>query len=359
MTGGGIFCMLTDHAMVCPMHFVQRLRTDLGGIAAAVFTVLCSVPAAAEPAAEELKARREIGRMTQAPYHGKRFVEIEQMAEGFRVSKARTPSGVWQLTVFYAELEFLYGECCVRDHPKGYGWERLDQWLAEFPESPTAHIMKAYALRSLALTHDPKKYTGQLPHSGWQPDIAFMAEARKVLEAAKPFASRDPHYYTVLIEVMRASGASLDDILLVHDEAATREPLYYQTSFVALRHLMTATGFNEKMVTAFANTVHERTKALEGESAYARLFWSAYEHNYGLRLFASAPVDWNRMKAGMTRVLADYPVAWNGEHFALFACLRGDRALAGEMFRRFPGPAVKEVWPLPAVHESCQTWAGR
>lgn len=183
--------------------------------------------------ADELAERKAIDRAAQLPYHQKDFHRLEAMAEDLRVSKARTGSGVWKLTVFYATLQWFNSEDFVASYPNGSNWKNLEGWIAATPTAPTPHILKAFALKSLAMLSARQIELGGLPHSGWRPDAVYLKEARKVLDDAKPFAARDPHYYAVLIDLMRASGADLQDILLVHAEAMSREPLYYQTHFAA------------------------------------------------------------------------------------------------------------------------------
>lgn len=310
-------------------------------------------------AADELAERKAIDRAAQPFYHQKDFQSLEAMAEDLRISKARTSSGVWKLTVFYATLQWFNSEDFVASYPNGSNWQRLEGWIAAAPTAPTPYILKAFALKSLAMVSGRKIAEGGLPHSGWRPDAVYLKEARKVLDDAKPFAARDPHYYAVLIDLMRASGADLQDILVVHAEAMSREPLYYQTHFVVFEHLLIATSNSHPMASTFANTVYQATAAAEGEAVYARLYWMAFQRVYGPAIFELGPIDWDRMRKGLELVVKSYPTGWNAQYSALFACLKGDQPMAHDMLGVTSEPAISELWQNHLLHKACTEFAAR
>lgn len=339
-----------------PLDLNNVVRALIGGLCAAMLVALSDLKPVA---ADELAERKAIDRALQPHYHQRDFHALEAMAEELRTTRARTGSGVWKLSVFYATLQWLNSEDFVGDYPKGPNWQRLDAWIAATPTAPTPYILKAFALKSLAIWTTQHATVTQGTLSGWQPDVAFLAEAQRVLDEAKPFAARDPHYYTVLIDLLRTMGADTQDVLIAHAEAMAREPLYYQTHFVAFEHLLHATGRNDKMAATFANTVYRATMEAEGEAVYARLFWMAYERVYGVANFGEAPIDWDRMRSGLGQIVKKHGTAWNAQHAALFACLRGDRQVTRDMFDASREPPVKELWPHPLVHKACTTFAGR
>ena len=309
--------------------------------------------------ADELAERKAIDRAAQPFYHQRNFQRLEAMAEDLRTSKARTGSGVWKLTVFYATLQWFNSEEFVASYPSGSNWKTLEAWIEAMPTAPTPHILKAFAFKSLAMLSARQVELGGLPHSGWRPDAVYLKEARKVLDDAKPFAARDPHYYAVLIDLMRASGDDLQDILVVHAEAMSREPLYYQTHFAAFEQLLAQTGRSELMASTFANTVYHATAAAEGEAVYARLYWMAFQRVYGMSLFEVAPIDWDRMRKGLALVVKGYPTAWNAQHSALFACIKGDQPMAHEMLGVTSEPPIPELWQHPLLEKACKKFAAR
>jgi len=321
--------------------------------------VLALAPGVSPAVADELAERKAIDRALQPFYHQQDFRSLEAMAEDLRTSKARTGSGVWKLTVFYSTLQWFNSEDFVSNYPNGSNWKRLEGWIAAHPTAPTPHILKAFALKSLAMLSTRQLEGRGLPHSGWRPDAVYLKEARKVLDDAKPFAARDPHYYAVLIDLMRASGAELQDILVVHAEATALEPLYYQTHFAVFEHLLAATGNSELMASTFANTVYQATSAAEGEAVYARLYWLAYQRVYGMAMFEVAPIDWDRMRKGLEQMVKRYPTGWNAQHSALFACLKGDRQMAHEMLGVTAEPPIAELWENRLLHKACTEFAAR
>jgi hypothetical protein len=309
--------------------------------------------------ADELAERKAIDRALQPFYHQQQFGQLEAMADDLRTSKARTGSGVWKLTVFYSTLQWLNSEDFVASYPNGSNWKKLEAWIAATPTAPTPHILKAFAFKSLAMMSGRRIAEGALPHSGWRPDAAYLKEARKVLEDAKSFAARDPHYYAVLVDLMPAEGADLQDILVVHAEATAREPLYYQTHFAVFEHLLVATANSDVMASTFANTVYRATAAAEGEAVYARLYWMAFQRVYGPAIFEMAPIDWDRMRKGLGLVVKSYPTGWNAQHSALFACLKGDQPMAHEMLGVTSDPPIAELWQNQLLHKACIKFAAR
>ncbi len=329
------------------------MRAFTFSVARGILIAVCFALGTVSAAADELSDRRAIDKQVQPLYHGERFMELEALAERYRTGE-RTGSGIWKLTVLYATLEFLHGVDMVADYPGGLIWARLDRWIAATPTAPTPRIIKAFALRSLALRTDQFQSDKRQAHAGWQPDLAYLDAAQKELEAAASFAKRDPHYFAVQIEIMRAQRAELEDILTVHNEATTRHPLYYQTHFATFRHVIPASSIRGDVITAFANTVYESTKSSEGESVYARLLWSAYEYNFGLGVFQDLPVHTDRMMSGMRQIIKKYPSPWNAEHFALFSCLLGDKELLRAMFAISPKTPTEAIWQNPIVHDACR-----
>ncbi len=333
----------------------RRHRTEFIAAFAALVLALAFMPPSAT--ADEAAERVAIDRAAQPYYHQRDFRSLEAMAEDLRTTKARTGSGVWKLSVFYATFQWLNSEDFVANYPKGPNWQRLDGWIAAEPTAPTPHILKAFALKNLAIWTTRYASLKQGTISGWQPDVEYLKEARRILDDAKPFAARDPHYYAVLIDLMRTTGAELQDILLVHAEAMAREPLYYQTHFAAFEHLLAATSHSDTMAATFANTVYQATKAEEGEAVYARLHWMAYERVYGPTKFAAVPLDWDRMRSGIGQIVKKYPTGWNAQHFALLACIRGDRQTTRDMFEISRDPPIQQLWPHPLIHKSCTQFA--
>jgi len=327
---------------------VAVLRIALG------FLLLCRLLPAISGELEERDAITEKARML---FRGEHFADIEAMADDFRAHNSRTSSGIWKIGLLHDGLDddFLHNE---KDDKYWAGITAVVQkWIDAFPKSPTPRILYANVLKAHAWAIRGGGWARSVREEDWAPFHKLIAESRAYLLANKEIGKADPQWYEQMIELARTDGSTDDDFEALVDEATWKYPDYYPSYFAAIMYLQPRWHGDLAAIEAFANRAVNKTREIEGDSMYARIYWYASELEFGERLFKDTSVAWPTMKRGIVDVLKRYPDQWNINNFAHFACLAGDREETARLTARVKDP-ISEAWAKDAtLFAHCMEWA--
>jgi hypothetical protein len=312
----------------------------------------------------EIAEREAVKQSVRDLFDKSNYSALESLASQYRASGARTPSGVWRLTVFYAAFQGVAGAIAPDDQT---GWQRLStklaDWQGRFPAQPTAVVAQAIALKSYAWALRPRTVVFSASTGADAKFMAALNNARNFLDAEKAVASADPHYYVLRTDVGTAVGEAPDQIMGIVAEGRTKFPGYFALDFSGLDYFAAGDGTKAPgpaeaaRVAAFVETAMADAGSDAGER-YARLYWHAYSSFYGNDLFKRSLVDWQRLRNGMQAIAAHYPDAWNANMFAYFACLAGDRPTTRKLMDQLPErPLLTAVWQARPVFAGCRKWA--
>lgn len=345
-------------ALLVPIMLFAVLRS---GLVIASILIAAGAPAApvrAGSIAAELEEQRTLQLSIQRFWIARDFALLDALAEEWRTKQSRTSSGYWILSLLYNHLDDAVLAQSPQQFPHGDDWQSIDRWIAENPQSPTPVILKALMLvRQAQDCFVPPRTSRVVRKAPENYRIDFLKAARDLLDSHKDFSARDPHWHLALLRVLRFQGASDDDVLIAHAQAIGAHPLYYQTHFETFRHFIVRWYPNLPMIDAVANTVLNRTKALEGNMVYARLYADAQiELNQG-HLFVPTRAIWDRLHVGFQEIEDKYPTSWNAHHFAYQACMAEDTATVRRKFSSFTGPIVREAWQSAVIYDQCKEMA--
>jgi hypothetical protein len=313
-------------------------------------------------AATELEDRARIEAATSQDFALGNFQRLEVDAKSYRTEKSRTSSGLWKLTLFYsgiAEALEIRGDPKTPDANFADLEKKVNAWTRQFPDSPTANIARSMLLFNRGWAYRGNGFSSQVRPESWAPFRKYVAEARAHLERTKATSANDPKWYELMVSIARSEGWVRKDFDKLLDEAFDREPLFYQTYFLALEYLLPKWHGDVEAIEAFAEAAVRRTAQHEGRGMYARIYWFASQTQFGNGLFSKSLAVWPRMRDGFDDVIARYPDAWNLNNYAKFACLAGDKKKASELILRTESEIVPEAWSPPALRESCRVWAAR
>jgi uncharacterized protein DUF4034 len=340
----------------------MRLRRFARLLALLVLAATTGDPAAARTLAQEILApgyapidesgaHEDIVAAVSDSLWNERFDELEQMAKVFRRDKARTPSGIWRLSVFYEGLR-LYDErtSMEADSP-------IHGWLAAYPKSAAAHIGYATMLVEEAWKIRGKGFANTVADENWAPFHKMVERARTELVQSKYLADGDPHWYATMAEIATIQGWEDSEFDALLHEAMASELTYTDTYFEAGNRAMPKWGGGAKKLERLARDVLERTRAIEGSALYTRIYWLAANAGYEDDLFEKSAVDWAEMSKGMDDILARYPSQWNINNFAHFACLAGDYEKALALMKRIQFQPMVELWGGVSSYYACKWWA--
>jgi hypothetical protein len=305
---------------------------------------------------DELSERAAIRSEVVTLIGGEQFSKLEALAARYRMSQSRTSNGIWQLTLFYSGVASAFDS----DRKEQDFWLKAERsakkWVADYPNSATAHLSYAKMLLSHGWSFRGSGYANTVEPQNWKPFEGYVQQARVYLEKNKRVASNDPHWYELMAVVACAQGWPESDFSKLISEGLQREPLFYQTYFAAIDYYAPKWGGSAVAIEQFAREGLEQTRSTEGFAMYARIYWYASQTQFYDRLFSESLVDWTTMKKGIDDVLNKYPDSWNINNFAKFACLSKDKAKTAELMGRITDAPLGAVWGS-SFFQQCKVWA--
>jgi hypothetical protein len=311
-------------------------------------------------AATELEQRAEIKAAAKRSFLLNDFDDLERLAASYRREKSRTASGVWKLSVFYDGINDVFIDI-LKEQRDVAAYDRVEErtrnWVEKYPESPTGHIAHSMVLAERAWAHRGRGAADTVSDAAWALFRQHIAATRAYLEKHKDVASVDPAWYGEMIAIARDQNwdrAKFDALL---EEALDREPLFYQNYFTAVTHLMPRWHGDLQQIEDFAQYAVRKTRHLEGQGMYARIYWYASQMEFKNEIFTNSLADWPQMKAGFDDVISRYPDAWNLNNYARFACMARDKPKAVELLARIGTSVVSEAWVPIGLQSQCAQWS--
>jgi hypothetical protein len=322
-----------------------RKSMPLYGKSPFVLAVIGLVAIAAPAHAGELEQRQEIRR-------------IDRQVGQYTADAARTSSGLWKTWVLFNGVRWVIGRASTDDKKLVSVEKQFLDWAERYPNSTTAHIGYAAALTAHAWYFRGDGPASAVRDQDWAPFRDYLEKARVYLMEHADDAHTDPQWYTEMLVIARGQGWPEEAYMNLVSDGLKRHPYFYPIYFSALRNLLPKWGGSIEAIDAFALAAVKYTKEEEGQGMYARIYWSAYQIEFGNELFSRTKVDWSRMSVGIDDVLARFPAQWNINNFAHFACLAGDREKARSLIAMIEGPPIHLAWKsLSPTFEECRDWA--
>jgi hypothetical protein len=290
-------------------------------------------------------------------FRDERFADIEAIADDYRAHNSRTSSGIWKIGLLHDGLDDDFQR---KNRDDAYWAEiaaKVQRWIDAFPNSPTPRILYAGVLSSHGWAIRGGGYAREVREEDWAPFRKLIAESRAYMLANKEIGKTDPQWYMEMISLARVDGSTADEFGVLVDEATWKYPDYYPNYFATILYLAPKWHGDLAQIEEFANRAVRKTREIEGQGMYARIYWYASQMQFGERLFRDTSVAWPRMKRGIDDVLKRFPDQWNINNFAHFACLAGDREETARLTARVTEP-VKEAWAKDAtLFARCRDWA--
>lgn len=302
----------------------------------------------------ELVVRWAIDQQASELYAARDFEQLDKIYDDYASQSARTASGVWKASVMFIGLRNLVDKKQQYDQNEAL----LKQWLRDRPGSALAHQLRAQLMLNRAWAIRGGGYAFSVKSENWALFHKKVREARQYLEKNKKVASRNPHYYALMLSIIKAEQGESDPWPTL-EEGISKYPGYYEMYFAMLEYLLPTWHGDASQIEKFANMATERTGAIEGRSMYARIYWYASQTQYGDALFLGSFAQWSKMKTSFEDVVERYPDQWNLQNFANFACLAEDYKTLSALLLRVKEPVIWQAWKSRKHHEQCSRLAGR
>jgi len=315
--------------------------------------IASALPVRADEHAERAAVMKKVGALMEA----RDFKALEQLAEQYRSTEARTSSGVWMLTQYYDGVSDYFS---TRDKDPAVWNGRAalaNAWWNAYPDSPTPRLVTAQLLANTAWSYRGSGYARTVPRDRWEAFRRQNAEAAEFISKQKAVAVRDPYWYELTLLLGQRDGMDDAAYMAIFDEAVARYPRFYPLYFNAVSNFSPKWGGSAEAIEAFARHALEKVPRKDRAALYTRIYWVASQNQYGSDLFTDSYVDWRLMRQGIDDVLARYPTDWNLQNFAFFACRALDKPKARQLISRITAPPDREAWESFMAYDKCREWA--
>jgi hypothetical protein len=260
-----------------------------------------------------------------------KFEETRNIISEALATKKRLTDGQWVV----ARLFDGYAEWLSTEKQWDEQLSMLQKWQAVDPKGPELALVEARYWLSYAWYARGGGFAGTVPERAWALMRERAAKARAVLDESKPYASGNPVWYSLMIAIANLESRPRTELVAIFNEGVDKEPLF-EASYVALANAMVPKwGGQLADYHVFVKASVARTKADEGDTMYARLYWvlAGSEAN---RPFKELGIRWPDMKAGFDDLMTRHPDSqWNLQNYARFACLADDGKTFNSLKTRF------------------------
>lgn len=304
--------------------------------------------------AGEIQVREAIKAEIGAAFARSDFQAIEARYAAARTKGERTPSGLFVANLIWAEVvPEPVGQSAVpgRDDHWLPVEQKLDAWAKQFPKSSLVATAQSWAYIGHGWSWRGGGFARSVTPEGFKQLKIYTDRAFDALMARKEVGRKDPYWYAQLLTVARLQGWPIDGYAALVDEATRAFPLSYDIYFAAAVRLQPRWGGSSEAVANFASFAVDKTRAQEGQSMYARIYWSVGDN---LDEELSGPdVDWKRIRAGFEDIVKRYPDSWNLNNYARMACEARDLDTARRILQRVTQDVEQTAWPDRATYLRC------
>ena len=152
---------------------------------------------------------------------------------------------------------------------------RVEYLKRKYPMSAFIAIAEAEYWVDYAWNARGEGYASSVSPEGWKLFQERLEKAEKTLIGAKPYAAAYPDWYAEMIIVQSALDRPAEDRDKTFLEGAYKYKTYYPIYYRMGTYLSPKWGGTWETVDNFVKWAVENTKAIDGNTMYARLYWSA------------------------------------------------------------------------------------
>lgn len=244
------------------------------------------------------------------------YDEIDATADVYRKEKAIYPTGRWKLPTLYSALNSVSKE--APEIEWNTHLDLLEAWVAQRPNSITAHVALANFLIHYAFHGRGYDLAVQVTDEGWQLFRERLAKAAEILEKAEKLPTQCPHWWAVSISLAKAQSTSFPTLVQLLNRAVAHEPLYLAYYFRTADYLIPRWHGKEGAWEAFAHLAANWVGGPTGDFVYAQIvLWMGNTSPYDSVLKESRNIAWPRVKRGLDSISAYEKTLWT----------QGDRTL--------------------------------
>lgn len=234
--------------------------------------------------------------------------------------------------------------------------QRVEGLKLKYPNSALGVVVEASYWATYAWHARGHGYSSTVTPEGWHLFHERMEKSEKILADNKTVGDTLPNWYELMLEVKGALGRSEEERGKIFYEGAKKYKNYLPLYFKMSHYLQPLWGGKWETVDEMVTWSVNNTKDSEGQSLYARIYWSVgksvvYKNN----LFAVSPAKWPKMRAGFEDLMIRYPKSkWNLNYFAMFACHAGDKKTFLNLRKKMADNIMDDAWSSTVSLELCE-----
>ena len=306
----------------------------------------------------EAEIRDQLEAQGRELFLAERFSDLDYLAGEYLGNETRTLSGQWMIDKMHSGILSTV-PCACKDEEEIIAMEgRAIRWIKANPNSPTAHLVYAAALRKHGWWHRGNGYARDVAPEAWKPYREYIEQARLYLMERKEALAGDPRWYAAMLRLATDQSWPAEDFSALLQEATELHPYYYDIYYEAIRYFSPKWNGNAELLDQMARFAITMTQDGEGDAIYARIYWSAADVQFGHGIVARQPEVWATMRQGFSDMLNDFPDQWNIINFARYSCVAGDRQYAAKLFPAIDENLVDRAWgKYGPDYRQCREWA--
>lgn len=286
-----------------------------------------------------------------------KFAEIDQIADGIRVSKARLVGSPWAIRVIYSVLDRpTEGNDDSTDADWDEHFASLKRWIASRPDSITARVALAESYEQFGWRARGSRYADSVSENGWQ---LFNDRVQRALDTLNdPFFDKhkDPEWFLERLSIAKVQGAEIPEQKAIFDKAVAFEPGYQYFYRLQAEMLLPKWFGNGTDAAEFAKLAADRIGGGNGDYIYYQI--GAYIWCHCDNKTDYDTMDWARIKRGF-RVEEEMFGLSNFElnRMARMAATGDDPQLADVLLTRINGQWEPEIWTAKKIFDDTVVWA--
>jgi len=272
-----------------------------------------------------------------------KYDDLERFAAESRRKNLSISDGQPRLAAIYGGLAGCLTSGCRNRLSESEWQERLQllsAWRKIRPESVTAEMAQAKFYVEHAYAIRGQGYANTVQPDAWPLFYKSMETAHALLDKASSGVKQDPEWYATMLDIGVAEAWSPDKFSNLYSQARSNAPLYIPIYFNASAYFSPRWHGSAPDLRKFIEDAVDNTRQKLGETLYARLNWNLTSNT----MFTDGQADWQRMKTGFERIVADFPDPWNINNFAKFACLANDGITVLKIAEQIRDEPIEAAW---------------
>jgi hypothetical protein len=288
------------------------------------------------------------------------FEDLDKFADEVRETRARFPGGRWKLLDIYDDTNEPSAGADVTDEEWQAHLKLFEEWIAQYPDSPTARAGYADTWVRYAWHARGVGPARELTSTQRGLFAERLKRAREVAVEALSRGVRCPHLYAVLLNVGQGEGWSRGEYDKVFEAALKYEPLYRSFYHGKGSYLLPRWYGQEGDWQSFADESAVRLEGDTGADMFFFIYTDMASYYYGERDLPGLvrPV-WNRLKEGFDAQERLHGVTPDQRTiFGHYAYLVGDREAVQTVLDKL-GPHWNQGLWGPLERDQLIAWAAQ